>query len=76
MHLQLAVFIPGDALDDGDTAQRASDFAAAVAALIQPDITAAVNAAKINVLQTVFPVGSIYTSYNISTNLYRTFSLF
>lgn len=57
-----------DALDDGDTATRANDFAAAVAALIQPDITAAVNAAKINVLQTVFPVGSIYTSYNISTN--------
>lgn len=57
-----------DALDDGDTATRAADFAAAVAALIQPDITAAVNAAKINVLQTVFPVGSIYTSYNISTN--------
>lgn len=57
-----------DALDDGDTATRASDFADAVAALIQPNITAAVNAAKINVLQTVFPVGSIYTSYNISTN--------
>lgn len=57
-----------DALDDGDTATRAADFAAAVAALIQPDITAAVNAAKINVLQTVFPVGSIYTSYNVSTN--------
>ena len=57
-----------DALDDGDTATRAADFAAAVAALIQPNITAAVNAAKINVLQTVFPVGSIYTSYNISTN--------
>lgn len=57
-----------DALDDGDTATRASDFALAVAALIQPNITAAVNAAKINVLQTVFPIGSIYTSYNISTN--------
>lgn len=57
-----------DALDDGDTATRAADFAAAVAALIQPDITAAVNAAKINVLQTVFPVGSIYTSYNVNTN--------
>lgn len=57
-----------DALDDGDTATRASDFAAAVAALIQPDITAAVNAAKLNVLQTVFPVGSIYTSYNVSTS--------
>ena len=57
-----------DALDDGDTATRAADFAAAVAALIQPDITAAVNAAKINVLQTVFPVGSIYTSYNVSTS--------
>ena len=57
-----------DALDDGDTAARAANFAAAVAALIQPDITAAVNAAKINVLQTVFPVGSIYTSYNVNTN--------
>ena len=57
-----------DALDDGDTATRAADFAAAVAALIQPDITAAVNAAKINVLQTVFPVGSIYSSYNVNTN--------
>lgn len=57
-----------DALDDGDTATRAADFAAAVATLIQPNITAAVNAAKINVLQTVFPVGSIYTSYNVSTN--------
>lgn len=57
-----------DALDDGDTATRAANFAAAVAALIQPDITAAVNAAKINVLQTVFPVGSFYTSYNINTN--------
>lgn len=57
-----------DALDDGDTATRAADFAAAVAALIQPNITAAVNAAKINVLQTVFPVGSIYTSYNVNTN--------
>ena len=57
-----------DALDDGDTATRAADFALAVAALIQPNITAAVNAAKINVLQTVFPIGSIYTSYNISTN--------
>ena len=57
-----------DALDDGDTATRAANFAAAVAALIQPSITSAVNAAKINILQTVFPVGSIYTSYNISTN--------
>lgn len=57
-----------DALDDGDTATRAADFAAAVAALIQPNITAAVNAAKINILQTVFPVGSIYTSYNVNTN--------
>ena len=57
-----------DALDDGDTATRAANFAAAIAALIQPYITAAVNAAKINVLQTVFPVGSIYTSYNVNTN--------
>lgn len=57
-----------DALDDGDTAQRASDFAAAVAALIQPNITAAVTAAQINVLQKVFPVGSFYTSYNINTD--------
>lgn len=57
-----------DALDDGNTAQRASDFADAVAALIQPDITAAVTAAQIAVLQKVFPVGSIYTSYNISTS--------
>lgn len=57
-----------DALDDGDTATRASDFAAAVAALIQPNIASAVNAAKVDVLQTVFPVGSIYTSYNINTN--------
>lgn len=57
-----------DALDDGDTATRAADFAAAVAALIQPDITAAVTAAQINVLQKVFPVGSFYTSYNINTN--------
>ena len=51
-----------DALDDGDTATRAADFAAAVAALIQPSITSAVNAAKVDVLQRVFPVGSIYTS--------------
>lgn len=57
-----------DALDDGDTATRAADFAAAVAALIQPNITAAVTAAAINVLQKVFPVGSFYTSYNINTN--------
>lgn len=57
-----------NALDDGDTATRASDFADAVAALIQPNIMAAVNAAKINVLQTVFPIGSIYTSYNVNTN--------
>lgn len=57
-----------DCLDDGDTATRASDFADAVAALIAPNITAAVNTAKLNVLQTVFPVGSIYTSYNISTS--------
>lgn len=57
-----------DALDDGNTAQRASDFADAVAALIQPDITAAVTAAQIAVLQKVFPVGSIYTSYNVSTS--------
>lgn len=57
-----------DALDDGDTATRAADFAAAVAALIQPNITAAVTAAQINVLQKVFPVGSFYTSYNINTN--------
>ena len=57
-----------DALDDGDTAQRASDFAAAVAALIQPSIASAVNAAKTDVLQRVFPVGSFYTSYNINTN--------
>ena len=57
-----------DALDDGDTAQRASDFAAAVAALIQPNIASAVNAAKVDVLQRVFPVGSFYTSYNINTN--------
>jgi len=57
-----------DALDDGDTATRAADFAAAVAALIQPNITAAVTAAQINVLQKVFPVGSFYTSYNIKTD--------
>ena len=35
-----------DALDDGDTATRASDFALAVAALIQPNIASAVNAAS------------------------------
>lgn len=57
-----------DALDDGDTATRAADFAAAVAALIQPNIASAVNAAKLDVLQRVFPVGSIYTSYNINTD--------
>lgn len=57
-----------DALDDGDTATRAANFAAAVAALIQPNITSAVNAAKVDVLQRVFPVGSIYTSYNINTD--------
>lgn len=57
-----------DALDDGDTAARAANFAAAVAALIQPNIASAVNAAQINVLQKVFPVGSFYTSYNINTN--------
>ena len=57
-----------DALDDGDTATRAANFAAAVAALIQPSITSAVNAAKTDVLQRVFPVGSFYTSYNINTN--------
>lgn len=57
-----------DALDDGDTATRAADFAAAVAALIQPSITSAVNAAKTDVLQRVFPVGSFYTSYNIKTD--------
>lgn len=57
-----------DALDDGDTAQRAADFAAAVAALIQPNIANAVNAAKVDVLQRVFPVGSFYTSYNVNTN--------
>ena len=57
-----------DALDDGDTATRANDFALAVAALIQPNITSAVNAAKVDVLQRVFPVGSIYTSYNINTD--------
>ena len=57
-----------DALDDGDTATRAANFAAAVAALIQPDIASAVNAAKVDVLQRVFPVGSIYTSYNINTD--------
>ena len=57
-----------DALDDGDTAARAANFAAAVAALIQPNITSAVNAAKVDVLQRVFPVGSFYTSYNINTN--------
>lgn len=57
-----------DALDDGDTAARAANFAAAVAALIQPNITSAVNAAKLDVLQRVFPVGSFYTSHNINTN--------
>jgi hypothetical protein len=57
-----------DALDDGDTATRASDFALAVAALIQPSITSAVNAAKTDVLKKVFPVGSFYTSYNVNTN--------
>lgn len=57
-----------DALDDGNTAARATNFAAAVAALIQPNITRAVNAAKLDVLKRVFPVGSFYTSYNINTN--------
>lgn len=57
-----------DALDDGNTAARAANFAAAVAALIQPNITSAVNAAKLDVLQRVFPVGSFYTSYNINTS--------
>ena len=57
-----------DALDDGDTATRANDFALAVAALIQPSITSAVNAAKTDVLKKVFPVGSFYTSYNVNTN--------
>lgn len=57
-----------DALDDGDTATRASDFALAVAALIAPNITSAVNAAKTDVLKKVFPVGSLYTSTSVSTN--------
>lgn len=57
-----------NALDDGDTATRATNFAAAVAALIQPSITSAVNAAKTDVLKKVFPVGSFYVSYNVNTN--------
>ena len=57
-----------DALDDGDTGTRAADFALAVAALIQPNIASAVNAAKLDVLKKVFPVGSFYTSYNVNTN--------
>lgn len=57
-----------DALDDGDTGTRAANFAAAVAALIQPSITNAVNAAKVDVLQRIFPVGSFYMSYNININ--------
>lgn len=57
-----------NALDDGDTATRTNNFALAVAALIQPSITSAVNAAKTNVLKKVFPVGSFYVSYNVNTN--------
>lgn len=57
-----------NALDDGDTATRATNFAAAIAALIQPSITSAVNTAKTDVLKKVFPVGSFYTSYNVNTN--------
>lgn len=57
-----------NARDDGNTATRASDFAAAVAALITPNITSAVNAAKVDVLKKVFPVGSFYVSYNVNTN--------
>lgn len=57
-----------NALDDGDTATRANNFALAIAALIQPNIATAVNAAKVDVLKKVFPVGSFYTSYNVNTN--------
>lgn len=57
-----------NALDDGDTATRANDFALAVATLIAPNITSAVNAAKTDVLKKVFPVGSLYTSTSVSTN--------
>ena len=57
-----------NALDDGDTATRASDFALAVAALIAPNIASAVTTAKNDVLQKVFPVGSLYTSTSVSTN--------
>lgn len=57
-----------DALDDGDTATRANDFAAAVAALISPSIASAVAAAKKNILETVFPVGSFYVSASSATS--------
>lgn len=57
-----------DFLDDGNTAARAQAIQDAISALIQPSITVAVNEAKINVLQAVFPVGSFYASATVNTN--------
>lgn len=57
-----------NARDDGLTDVRRDDFERAILKLIQPSVEVAINAAKINVLQTVFPIGSFYFSYNTSTN--------
>lgn len=57
-----------DALDDGDIQTLQANFAAAVAALISPSIASAVAAAKKNILETVFPVGSFYVSASSATS--------
>lgn len=57
-----------DARDDGDIQTLQANFAAAVAALIAPSIASAVTAAKKNVLETVFPVGSFYISASSATS--------
>lgn len=57
-----------NAKDDGLTDKRRDDFERAILKLIQPSVEVAINAAKINILQQVFPIGSFYFSYNTVTN--------
>lgn len=57
-----------NAIDDGFTDVRRDDFERAIMKLIQPSVDIAISTAKLNILQTIFPVGSYYISDSVSTN--------
>ena len=67
----LGTFVAGqgyDFKDDGNTAARAQAIQDAITSLIQPSIDVAITSARLNILQTVFPIGAYYFSHSVATN--------